>query len=546
MRSTFHGLEVARRGMIAQQAALYTTGHNIANANTPGYTRQRVNFVQTDPYPAASRNRPQIPGQMGTGVEAGSIQRIRESFLDDQYRTEFNKLGYWQTRSDAFVKMEDIMNEPSTDGLAQTINQFWGSLQDLSTNPEDSGARSVVRQRALAVIDTFKFMSNSLNAIQKDLGMQIDVENNNLNAILQKIGHLNDLIGQVEPHGYVPNDLYDERDRLVDELSEIVSIRVERVKSSGKPDDIAEGKYNIFLTDEEGKDILNGTDPIKIVDGENLKVAKVQITKDASITYNPISTIEFVDESDPTVSLGSFDAIDFESPGKLKAFVESYGYVDNTGTPSTAGGIYPEMLYNLDLMAVKFVEKFNDIHDDGHGLPPVDSDGNVTGLAPTNNEFFKHFADIDVSITESNPYGAASKIELSDKIINDLNNIAASLDGSSGDGSNAKNLSDIKDVLLDFDPDPATTDYVSIHSFYQRLIGEMGVDAELAERMTKNATTLRDSVELRRNSVSNVSLDEEMTNMIKFQHAYNAAARNITLIDEMLDKIINGMGLVGR
>ncbi|WP_315907080.1 flagellar basal body protein, partial [Priestia koreensis] len=139
MTSTFHGLEVAKRGMSTQQAALYTTGQNIANANTPGYSRQRVNFEQTEPYPAPSMNRPEIPGQMGTGVKAGSIQRVRENFLDLQYRDEQNKVGYWSARSDALTKMEDILKEPSDSGLAKTMDDFWKGLQTLSTNPENSG-----------------------------------------------------------------------------------------------------------------------------------------------------------------------------------------------------------------------------------------------------------------------------------------------------------------------------------------------------------------------------------------------------------------------
>ncbi|WP_458411853.1 flagellar hook-associated protein FlgK [Schinkia sp. CFF1] len=531
MTSTFHGLEVARRGMMAQQAALYTTSHNIANANTPGYTRQRVNFVQTDPYPSASRNRPQIPGQMGTGVETGSIQRIRDSFLDDQYRTENNKFGYWNTKSEALTKMEDIMNEPSEDGLATTINEFWGALQDLSAQPEDSGARSVVRQRALAVADTFKYVSNSLSAIQKDLDKQIDVEKDNLNAILEKIGDLNKQINEVEPHGYVPNDLYDERDRLVDELSNSVSIRVERVKSSGKPDDIAEGKYNIFLTDGEGKDLVP---PVKIVDGDNLKVAQMKYTKDNSLTYSPVDTISFVDKDTGAV-LQNFNAKDFNSPGKLQAFVEAYGYVDG----GKATGIYPDMLHDLDLMAVLFVDKFNEIHRAGSGLPQLDSAGIVVTPGATGLDFFEPF-----TMTAANPNGAASQMKLSSNIELDLNNIAASTNGTSGDGSNAKNLANIKDVMLDFDQDGVPEN--SAQSFYQSKIGKMGVDTQLADRMTKNSTTLKDSVETRRNSISNVSLDEEMTDMIRFQHAYNAAARNITLIDELLDKVINGMGVGGR
>ena len=142
MSSTFHGLETAKRGLMTQQSALYTTGHNISNANTPGYTRQRVNFEQTEPFPAASKNRPQIPGQFGTGVKAGAIQRIRNHFIDDQYRNENSKLAYWDARSELLSQMENIMNEPTEEGLANTMDQFWTSLQDLAVQPQDSGIHS--------------------------------------------------------------------------------------------------------------------------------------------------------------------------------------------------------------------------------------------------------------------------------------------------------------------------------------------------------------------------------------------------------------------
>lgn len=94
--STFHGLEMAKQALFTQQAALYTTGHNIANANTEGYTRQRVNFEANSAFPAAGRNRPEIPGQIGTGVKAGSVQRIRDEFLDVQFRGENSLAGYWE------------------------------------------------------------------------------------------------------------------------------------------------------------------------------------------------------------------------------------------------------------------------------------------------------------------------------------------------------------------------------------------------------------------------------------------------------------------
>src|SRR5690625_1187975 len=118
--SSFHGLEMAKQALFAQQAALYTTGHNIANANTEGYSRQRVNFKTMSPYTAPGRNRPEIPGQMGTGVQVGTVERIRNQFLDYQFRTENSKSGYWDTKADALSRMEELLNEPSDSGLSRS------------------------------------------------------------------------------------------------------------------------------------------------------------------------------------------------------------------------------------------------------------------------------------------------------------------------------------------------------------------------------------------------------------------------------------------
>src|SRR6185312_15502571 len=111
MGSTFMGLEASKRGLTTQQSALYTTGHNISNANTLGYSRQRVNMEATLGYPGTGLNAPKIPGHLGTGVQAQSIQRIRDEFIDRQYRQETTKLGYWESRANAISQMEDIMSE---------------------------------------------------------------------------------------------------------------------------------------------------------------------------------------------------------------------------------------------------------------------------------------------------------------------------------------------------------------------------------------------------------------------------------------------------
>ncbi|MCT8140146.1 flagellar hook-associated protein FlgK [Anaerobacillus sp. CMMVII] len=526
MRSTFQGLETARRALYTSQTALHTTGHNIANANTPGFSRQRVNLTTTTPFPGVGFNRPGIPGQIGTGVQAGSIQRIREGFLDLQFRNETSKFGYWDTKHTALEKMEDIMNEPSEKGLANTLDKFWTSLQDLSVHPEDSGARSVVRQRGMALAETFNYTANSLVAIQRDLKSQIDITIKDINSIAKQINSINKQIAGIEPHGYLPNDLYDERDLLVDQLSQLVNIKVEPVRSDGLALEIAEGKYTIKLIDDNGQEL-----GITLVDGRDLTHNEVQVTYDQDTGL--VDKIKFGPEKLETgvnrvVSELNFE--DFTAIGKLQANLEVHGYLGKDGSEQ---GVYPKMLQELDQMAYTFVQEFNRVHNEGWTLNDVKN-----GNKGASVDFFTYK---DFQPTSNNIKGAALKLMVSDDIIRELDNIAASLGGFSGDGANALALANVKDALLDFGGTTTT-----VQSFYQGVIGEMAVNTNEAARMVYNTETLRLSINQRRESVSGVSLDEEMTNLIQFQHAYNAAARTITLVDEMLDRIINGMGTAGR
>ncbi|ASV68257.1 flagellar hook-associated protein FlgK [Cytobacillus kochii] len=619
MKSTFMGLETAKRAIHTQQSALYTTGHNIANANTVGYTRQRVNFTQTNAFPSVGMNAPYMPGQIGTGVQAGSVQRIREDYLDVQYRNEHNKFGYWNTRSSELSRIESVMNEPSDTGLANTLDQFWNALQDLSTNPEDSGARSVVRQRGIAVSDTFNYLAGQLSAQKADVGEQIDMNVKTINSILTQINQINEQIASVEPHGYLPNDLYDKRDVLVDQLSGLVNIKVSATPSGGNASSQAAGKYSIELVDGNGKSV--GT----LLDGKNDIVQSLSVKKDPET--QAVASLQIGNKS--------MAASDFTSKGSLLANIDMYGKIDATGKET---GVYSDMLANLDLMAFRFATAFNAVHQSGWSLSEIES-GVKNGV-----DFFE---------IGDNAAGAAASIKVSDSIMNNLNHIAASssselftgsitkhadnpstgnptilgafsgiqtydtppitiseakieltydngswkysaydLDGNPiadhqnqavkenmnlfglkidtstisnlqsgstwsfeltgigqnpssesfvGDGSNAVALANVKDMMFDFNGSDT-----NMMSFYQGMIGELGVTTQEANRMTENAATLADTVQFNRSSVSSVSLDEEMSNMIMFQHAYSAAARQITAIDEMLDTIINGMGRVGR
>lgn len=492
--STFHGLEMAKRALAAQQSALYTTGHNISNANTEGYTRQRVNFETLPAFPNGSRNRPQIPGQLGQGVQPGSVERIRDSFLDLQFRAENSKSGYWETMSSSLYRMESLLNEPSESGLANTMDKFWQSLQDLSVNPENTGARSVVVQRGLAVADTFNYLQKNLQKMQDDTSNQISVTIKDANSLLSQINSINNQIKEIEPHGYLANDLYDKRDVLIDQLSSIVNIKVHRVETSESALDIAGGLTRIELINDNG---TSYTPAITLLNpGEEPNYLEI-------------------DSATNSITIGNNTNVILPS-GSLKALIDVHG-----GTPNEDIVSYGLMLQELNKMAETFTAKFNEIHSGGFDL----------NKQPGADDFFEY---------------ANGVMTINETIVEDPNLFAASADETAGNGDNALALAKMFETVFNDATPPSIGNGTSIKGFYEGLIGSLGVSAQEANRMADNTAVLRSQVEEQRMSVSSVSLDEEMTNMIKFQHAYNAAARSMTAMDEILDRIINNMGLVGR
>lgn len=530
MRSTFMGLETSRKGLFTQQSALYTTGHNISNANTPGYSRQRVNMQATAGFPTAGLNSPTYPGHLGTGVEAGSVQRIRDSFIDRQYRQETTKLGYWESRSQSISQMEDILNEPSDYGLAKSLNEFWGSLEDLNTSPESGATRSVVVQRGIAVAESFNYMYNSIKQIQDNAGNEIAVSLKDVNSILKQIASINEQIQAVEPNGYLPNDLYDARDVLLDELSTHFPIEIENVKSGGNALASAEGSITVSLK-------LDGS-TVKLVDGKEFaQLRTTGTTNQDHIT--PSGTVEGfyivklkADGSDEDLSNDwqsntrtPISISEFTGTGKLRSLVDAYGYQSTTGEK----GLYPEMLDKLNAMAKAFADEFNKIHK-GDGYPQG------SDIYGKEGEDFFVTKDGTTNITAGN-------ISISAAIISDPGKIVAS-DSAPGTPEPGNGKFALELAKMKFKP-LSTLDGVSVQSYFEGIIGQLGVDGKQAERLTNNTAILQQAVSERRAAVSSVSLDEEMTNMITFQQAYNANARMITVIDEMLEKIINGLGRVG-
>jgi len=513
MISTFSSLEAVRRALFAAQAAIQTTGHNISNAGTDGYSRQRVDLVASLPYPSVGMNSPVIPGQIGTGVEVGDVERIRDQFIDNLVRQQATTTGYWQAKSDALSQMEDIMNEPTDQGLSSVIDKFWQSLQDLADNPTDSGTRSVVKQDAETLNDTFHSLANSLQTAQDDLKDQIDVNSTQINSLASQINELNKQIAQVEPSGYVANDLYDERDKLVDQLSQLANIQVTKTSSGGNASATADGIYTVKIV---GSDNQTYT----LVDGQNFKTSQFSATVDD-------------DTNTATVTIGGQEAGNVG--GKIQGLIESVT-VD-----------YPKMMDSLDQMAYNLATSFNAQHEQGYGLTPDDPNADV----PHGQDFFGWTDPETGEVIElDSAKGAAQDIDISDAIKQSIDNIAAAgsedNDGGSlgdGDNTNANALSDVlTDLKMDFTTFDGETTNTTLKGYLQSTIGEMGVNANKANTMTKNSEILQDNAAEQRQSVSGVSIDEEMTNLIQYQQGYNAAAKMISVIDDMLDTLVNSMG----
>ncbi|NLW60726.1 MAG: flagellar hook-associated protein FlgK [Firmicutes bacterium] len=474
MRSTFGGIETMLRGLRAQQLALDTTGHNISNANTPGYSRQTVDMTATDPYAVPTMNRYQIAGQIGTGVTVTQIRRLRDLFVDRRTQYENAALGYWDARQRNFSHLEVTLAEPAEldtgSSIGYHLNEFWSALQQLgnANRADNIAVRSVVREKANNLCDSIRSTYRQLTTLQKDLSAEIAVKIGRINSLADQIAGLNAEIAKITAVGDNPNDLLDKREVLVGELSTLVSISIQSDERS---------QYNISIAG------------MLLVAGD--MSCHMDVLDDGRIVW-------------------AHNGLDVQfTNGEIRGLlemrdVEVQYYVDS-----------------LNDFATTLITAFNNQHSLG-----TDLDGN------TGNNFFAGTGAADITLDNA--------------ILADdgLRRIAAALitgpwDNQVGNGDNALELARVlKEVPL--------INGNTLSDFYDSLIAKLGVDAEKAKVTHDNQKTLVGHLKNMQESVAGVSLDEEMANLIKFQNAYNAAARMMTAIDEVLDRLINGTGIVGR
>lgn len=485
MRSSFGGLNIGLSGAWAQQKALDVTGHNISNVNTPGYARQGITHASATP----SRYGQSGSGSMmtvGTGVDVQDIRQYRDYFLDQKIKRENQELGYWDARTSSIEELETIFNDNSEDGLQTVMDDFWNSWSQLSKPGGGLTARSLVKENAIAFVETVKNLDTMLLDYRKNRNNEIKENVDRLNEITSGIAELNYNIKRVEGSGVVANDARDQRDALVNELSKLVKIQV-----------IDGNNYNIAV---EGLQVVSG-------DTSTPLVAVPDASADGYYSIKWGKSMENVNISG----------------GSIKALIESRdelidGFRDR-----------------LNELVKGVAAEVNKLHYSGFGNM---DDTNRYMFVDRATNTVDPLVDIDLS-------NIAFNLDL-----NEVNHIAAAKlqpPGNYEDNQNALEISvwRLEDVFTDLVYDD-TDGKMNFDEFYRSIITDIGLEGNKAANAADAQGLLVEQVEYKRQSLMAVSLDEEMTNLIKYEHSYNAAARIVNAMDEMIEIVVNKVGIVGR
>ena len=469
MGSTFFGLNVALSGVVTQQRALNNVSHNLTNATTPGYSRQRVDMSASMPFTQPALNMPVSAGQVGTGVVATQYTRLRDQFVDVNFRGATSDVGQFTAKSDALGNLDSIIDEPGDTGITHLMGEFWGSWQALSLSPESAANRTAVRDSGQALAEGFNDLSANLTKAQGDANTAIGLGTARVNEISGQINELNRKIALVKAVGQEPNDLRDQRDLLIDQIAGYANV--------GVTENPASGKVSVAIGSQ------------LIVDSTTDTVNALAIDGAGAATVNGVAT---------TITSGS-----------LRGLVD----LRDTVIGGTTGYIA-----QLDTLAAAVANVVNTRHAAGYGL-----DGS------TGNAFFAGTT--------------AATLGISAAVTASTDKIAAS-DTAAGVPAGAANATGI--AQLQYVVQTIGTATTSLDGFYQQLVTKLGVDTDQATRLAQVHQGVLDAATSRREGVSGVNLDEEMSDMVRFQKSYNAAARMVTTLDDMLETIVSRMGLVGR
>lgn len=341
--STIYGLlTIGQSALLTQQKAIDITGNNIANVNTPGYSRQRLNIQQNDPVRIYNQT-------MSTGVTAETnIQRFYDQFIGAQLNGENETLGRWEAQKQALEKVELMFDDSGGNGLSNAISEFFNSWQDLSNNPSGVAERSSLVSAGQYLAATFKQVYNNLNTLRSDIDTHVTSIVGDVNDMTARIAELNRKVNQVEVTGHNANNFRDERDQLVFDLSKLIDIQ-----------SFEDDNGNINVMTANGKPLVDGTSTWDLTTADNGGVQDIFWQGSDGTTVNISNQL---------------------SGGELKGYLE------------VRDVLISDYMTQLDSLASNMITEVNNLHSVGLTLDPV----STTGV-----DFFTGTGAVNINVNSS-------------------------------------------------------------------------------------------------------------------------------------------------
>ena len=582
MPSTFFGLNIGTTGLYTYQAALNNTAHNVANAETKGYSRQILNQQAGVAIRVNSRY-----GMVGTGVDVESIKQVRNEYYDLKYRKNNTLYGNYSTKDYYMKEVENNFNEINMEGFTTSFNKLFDSLQELSKDPSSLTVRTQVTNFATSLTEYFNSLSNSMRGIQEECNFEVKNQVDRINSLSKQIASLTKQINNLETGGGTANDLRDARALLVDDLSKIANITVDEkivgdnvgvtsyvVKLNGQTlvdnydyntlkivprtikanqNDI-DGLYDITWDNGQSFDPLSSTLTgslkalFEVRDGNNLEnltgIVNGKAGEETITLSSPsITNVERLNiPSEGVIVVGNkeykYKSFEYDDDSKQYKFtLEEKLDSDITNANATIGkainykGI-PYYMGQMNEFVRTFAKSFNDIHTDGQDLNGENGLDFFNVMESKNGE--------KMGSKDGIPYYmlTAGNFTITEAISKDPSKLAIA--ESIIDGVEDKK---ILNALIALKSDGSMFKQGAPASFLQTLVAEIGIDADKAATFSESQSNMLYMIHNQRLSESGVDVDEEAMNLVKFQNAYNLSAKVIQIMNEIYNKLINDTGV---
>lgn len=536
VRSTFYGFEASKSALFANQKALDIVGNNLANANTDGYTRQRVETTSTYYSSTNSRIASSTIGSAGAGVTILGVSQIRDAFVDKSYRDENALMNYYSKSSEIETEIQSVFpeatNVTSSAGLVGALETLRANLKTFLSSPTSESEANIVKSSFSSIAQILKKSDTELTTIYNRQLSDLDTTVSRTNELLEQIQHYNSTIAaeknavsQVSSEFFSPNELMDKRNLLLDELSQYASISVSTN---------SDATVNVSFVDASGAET-------QVVNGKDVTLAPAKLSRDTDAATGEwkLQLATSTRNADGTISTDTKDATFKE--GSIKASVE---VLTGDGSTLTADGNriqgIPYYRNKLNTFAQTLADLINNSipsTTDDNGTIEKDASGNTVyktlltnGTDDANNTTGITAANISVSSTWSkNPgYFIFSKAA-------NASDYALKLYDTLGSKSNTfkTNMGSATDV---------DTFTGSFSEYVTDTAARASTDVSFNNSRYAATKAVANDFLATRDSNSGVQRDEETANMLEFQKAYQASARMMSVMDDILDVLINQIG----